>query len=151
MPSEYFRRELVAKSNLDSTWSILTDVPRIAEWVSIVGEVTEVVPLERYQAVLADRVGPFKLRADLDVRVPELVELERIRIVAAGEDRHVSSRIGVDAVLMLRSDGPTSTIVTVEGRYEVVGRVASMGTGIIAQKAQKVLDEFFDRAAAELG
>lgn len=151
MASDEFRREVVAKTDRRSTWSVLTDVSRIAGWVSIVSEVREAARLERYSAVLADRVGPFKLKADLDVRVSEAVDGERLHVVAAGEDRQVSSRLSVDAVLTLREDSPTSTLVTIEGRYEVVGRVASMGTGIITRKAEKILEEFFERAAVELG
>lgn len=151
MPSSNFRREIVSGADRRLAWATLTDVQRIAAWVSIVGDVTEISPMEQYRAVLADRVGPFKLRADLDVRVPELVEGQRIRITAAGEDRQVSSRIAIDATLLLQAtDGTPKTRIVVEGRYEVTGRVASMGGGIISQKAEKILEQFFDRAAVEL-
>lgn len=152
MPAADFHRELLARSDRSRTWEILTDVARIADWVSVVGEVTEVAPLQQYRAVLADRLGPFRLKADLDVRVPEVEAGSFIRVTAAGEDRQVSSRISVDAVLRLEpAADERTTMVVVEGHYEVVGRVASMGAGIISQKAQKILDEFFTRAASELG
>lgn len=150
MPAAEFRRQLLARGDRDHVWKVLTDVPRLAGWVSIVGEATEIEPLSRYEAVLADRVGPFRLTAHLDIRVPEVTMRERIRVIAQGEDRQVSSRIGVDATLTLSSDDDDVVTVIVEGRYEVVGRVASMGGGIIAQKAQKILDEFFAQAQAEL-
>jgi len=43
-----------------------------------------------------------------------------------------------------------STIAT-EGRYEVTGRVASMGSGVIQKKADRILADFFSKAALELG
>src|SRR5487761_1635204 len=92
MPSAQFRRELVTRSEPGQAWRGLTDVPRLADWVTIVGEAVEIAPLEHYTAVLADQVGPFKLRVDLDIRDPEVDTGRRIRVVAAGEDRHVSSR-----------------------------------------------------------
>lgn len=150
MPSAEFRRELLAQADRSTTWDVLTDVARIAGWVSILGDVTEVAPLREYKAVLADRLGPFRLKADLDVRVPEVEAGSRIRVTASGEDRQLLSRISVDAVLRLEAADEGTTVI-VEGRYEVVGRAASMGGGIITQKAQRILDEFFDRAAAELG
>lgn len=151
MPSAEFKREIVTHRSPEEAWEMLTDVPRLADWVTIVGEAREIAPLEHYSAVLADRVGPFKLRADLDIRVPEVEPGRRIRVAAAGEDRQMSSRIAVDATLSLSpADGGTTT-VTVGGRYEVTGRAASMGSGVITQKAQKIIEEFFTRAAAELG
>lgn len=33
----------------------------------------------------------------------------------------------------------------------MIGRVATLGAGVIRQKAAKILDEFFGLAAAELG
>jgi uncharacterized protein len=151
MPSAEFKRELDTRSSSEEAWKTLTDVPRLVDWVSIVSEAKEVAPLEHYTAVLADRVGPFKLKADLDIRVPEVEPGRRIRVVAAGEDRQVSSRIAVDATLSLSPEDDGGTTVTVEGQYEVSGRAASMGAGIITQKAQKIIEEFFTRAAAELG
>jgi carbon monoxide dehydrogenase subunit G len=152
MPAAEFSRELVAGASPDDAWKTLTDVPRLVDWISIVSEAKEIAPLEQYTAVLADRVGPFKLRADLDIRVPEVEPGRRIRVVASGEDRHVSSRIAVDATLTLTpADGGGGTTVAVEGQYEVSGRAASMGAGIITQKAKKIIEEFFARAAVELG
>ncbi|HEY6496082.1 MAG TPA: SRPBCC domain-containing protein [Trebonia sp.] len=151
MPAAEFKREFVTAASPDDAWQVLTDVPRLVDWVSIVNEAKEVAPLEQYTAVLADRVGPFKLKADLDIRVPEVDPGRQIRVVASGEDRQVSSRIAVDATMRLAPAEGGGTTVAVEGRYEVSGRAASMGAGIITQKAKKIIDEFFTRAAGELG
>lgn len=151
MPSADFERELSTKASPEQAWQTLTDVPRLVDWVSIVNEAKEIAPLERYTAVLADRVGPIKLRADLDIRVPEVETGQRIRVVAAGEDRQVSSRIAVDATMTLSGSDDGGTTVTIAGRYEVSGRAASMGAGIITQKANKIIEEFFTHAASELG
>ena len=70
-----------------------------------------------------------------------------IRVHAEGEDRQVSSRILVDAVLELLPQDGAGTLVAVAGGYEVSGKVATMGAGMIRQKATKILDEFFARAA----
>jgi uncharacterized protein len=149
MPSAEFHRELVSNAEPAHAWKILTDVPRLVDWVTVVSEATELAPLEHYSAVLADKMGPFKLKAVLDIRVTDIEVERRIKVRATGEDRQVSSRIAVEATLRLEPDGVRTTIV-VEGRYEVVGRAATMGAGIITQKANKLLGEFFDRAAQEL-
>lgn len=54
-------------------WEVLTDVALLTSWVPIVHDIEEIARLERYEAVLQDKVGPVSLRADLviDVEVPE--------------------------------------------------------------------------------
>jgi carbon monoxide dehydrogenase subunit G len=146
-----FSRELVVAANAATSWDVLTDVPRLVGWVSIVDDAKELSHLEQYSAVLMDRIGPFKLRADLDITVSEVVPGQHIRVRASGEDRQVSSRIGIDATLTLDERADGGTTVRVDGTYEVVGRVATLGAGMIKQKAAKILDEFFGRAGDELG
>jgi uncharacterized protein len=150
VPSVQFRRDVAVVSDPDASWAVLTDVPKLVDWVSILDDAQELAHLEKYTAVLMDRLGPFKLRADLDISVSEVEQGRRIRVHAEGEDRQVSSRIVVDAVLTLGQDAG-GTVIAVEGTYEVSGKVATMGAGMIRQKATKILDEFFGRAAAELG
>jgi carbon monoxide dehydrogenase subunit G len=151
MPSMTFERDLTVGSDPSKCWAVLTDVPRLVSWVSIVQDAQEVSRLERYTAVLMDRLGPFKLRADLDITLDGVRENAQVHVKAAGEDRQVSSRIGIDATLRLTEAGDGGTTIAVTGSYEVVGRVATLGAGMIRQKAAKILDEFFAHAAAELG
>ncbi|MGH3662030.1 MAG: CoxG family protein [Micromonosporaceae bacterium] len=150
MPSQNFERELQVTADRARCWAVLTDVELLTSWVEIVHNTTEVAHLERYTAVLQDRVGPFSLRADLgiDVKVPQPERV--IEVSAQGEDRQVGSRISVSASLRL-DPAPNGVTVSVSGRYQVTGRVAGMGAGIIKKKADKILEEFFSHAAAELG
>ncbi len=151
MPAMSFERELLVTAGPDDSWKVLTDVPRLVSWVTIVDQAKELEYLESYTAVLMDKLGPFKLRADLAITVSEVEVGRRIRVRANGEDRQVSSRIGVDAVLTLEPAEDGRTRVRVSGTYEVVGRVATLGSGMIKQKATKIIDEFFTHTAAELG
>jgi carbon monoxide dehydrogenase subunit G len=151
MPAMTFERELLVTAGPDDSWKVLTDVPRLVSWVTIVDQAKELAYLESYTAVLMDKLGPFKLRADLDITVSEVEVGRRIRVRANGEDRQVASRIGVDALLTLDPAEDGHTRVRVTGTYEVVGRVATLGSGMIKQKAAKIIDEFFTHTAAELG
>jgi uncharacterized protein len=146
---EFDRSQLVA-ADREQCWKVYTDVPKLVTWVSVLDDAKEIANLETYTAVLADRLGPFKLKADLDITVSEVVAGEHIRVRAAGEDRQVASRIAIDAVLSLAAqDG--GTLVRAAGSYEVIGKVATMGASMIVKKANKILDEFFEHSVAELG
>lgn len=133
----------------DAVWAAVLDVHRVASWLSIVREVRDVEPPRRYAALLEDRLGPFAMRADLDLTV-ETREPRGLHVSAAGEDRQVASRIAATINLDVAPDGP-GTLLTVTGRYEVTGRVATLGAGAIRKKGDRILEEFFDNASKELG
>lgn len=149
MPTGQFSRELTTSAPPEEVWDIVTDVDRLVSWVSVLDEAQEHEHLTRYSAVLADRLGPFRLRADLAIEVLEAVEGDHIVVRAAGEDRQVSSRISVEAELRLfERDGVN--VMAVDGTYEVAGRVATMGASTITKKAEIILEEFFGNAAEAL-
>lgn len=148
--TEQFSREIAVATDPDGTWQVLTDVSRLAGWVGIVRDVVELSRLEKYTAVLEDRVGPFKLRADLEIAAQVVREGRHIELQASGRDRAVDSRISVSAKLVIAESG-SGTTVAVDGTYQVTGRVASMGSGVIRKKADRILADFFGHAVAELG
>ena len=134
-----------------AVWARVTDVGEVASWLPILEHVTEREPLAAYDAVLQDRVGPFRLRADVAITVTEATEPTRLAIAAAGEDRQVRSRIAVDASLALSAaESGSGTRLHLVGNYEVTGRVATLGAATINSKARKLVDEFCTRAEAEL-
>lgn len=149
MPSAEFKRSLDVKRSPEECWSILTDVNRIAGWVTVVGEVHELEHLQTYEAVLHDEFGPFKLNADLSVAVTDIDEGKSIQFTAKGSDRQVSTNISVYASLNLEP-GDSHTSIQIEGRWTVVGTVATMGSGTIRKKAETIMEEFFTSAAKEL-
>ncbi len=151
MPRSEFRRELTVLASPEQSWKTLTDVPLLVGWVNIVEDAVEIEPLGRYSAVLMDRLGPFKLRADLDIVVTNLDPGRSITFRASGEDRQVGSRLVIEATMEIAARQPEGSLARFTGMYEVTGRVASMGSGTINKKADKIMAEFFDAAEAALG
>ena len=149
MARETLERSLTVAAPADAVWERLTDMTTVASWLPVVHSVSEVAPLQTYRAILQDKVGPFSLKADLDIDVTELDEHRRIAVHAAGEDRQVRSRITIDAAVEIgATDGTTA--VSVSGTYEITGRVATLGASTIRAKARKMVDEFCVRAQAGL-
>jgi uncharacterized protein len=144
-----FAKTIRVDAGPDTVWGAVNDVRRVASWVSIVREIRDVDPPRRYAALLEDRLGPFAMRADLDLTV-ERSNGRHMRVTASGEDRQVASRISATVELAVSPDG-TGTALAVTGRYEVTGKVATLGAGAIRKKGDKILQEFFDSAAKELG
>lgn len=150
LPRSEFHRVLSVSSAPDESWTTLTDVPKLMGWISIIEDVTELEPLARYTAVLMDRLGPFKLRADLDITVSDVKAGQSLVVHAVGEDRQVGSRLAIDATLLVEPHDLGATI-TIDGVYEVTGKVAKMGPGTINKKAENIMNEFFAAAESELG
>jgi carbon monoxide dehydrogenase subunit G len=144
-----FAKTIRLDATTDAVWQAINDVRRVASWLSIVREVRDVEPPRRYTALLEDRIGPFAMRADLDLTL-ETSEGRRMRVTASGEDRQVASRIAATIELALQpDDGGTS--LEAKGRYEVTGKVATLGAGAIRKKGDRILEEFFASASSELG
>jgi carbon monoxide dehydrogenase subunit G len=134
----------------EDVWRTLLDFQRVASWLAVVRDVREVEPLARYTTVLADRVGPFARRADLAVDVDADAAARRLRVGGSGEDRQIASRISATLDVSVAPAAHGSDL-RVKGRYEITGRIATLGAGAIRKKGDKVLEDFFGNATRELG
>ena len=153
---EAVEREFVVDAVRAEVWPRLLDVEKVASWLPIVHSVTEVssggsgIDGSSFQAAFEDKVGPFSLRADLRIEVTGVRESEEVSIRARGEDRQIRSRIMIDAACRLADEGPDRTRVRLSGAYEITGRVATLGAGVIRSKANKLIDTFCTNAAVGL-
>ena len=148
---ESVEREFAVAAARAAVWERLMEVPTVASWLPILHSVAEIEPLARYEAVLEDKVGPFALGADLGIEVVALDEPVEVAVRARGEDRQVRSRIMIDAAVQLIEEGPEQTRIRLSGSYEITGRVATLGAGVIRSKAAKLIDAFCTQAADGLG
>ena len=151
MARSEFHQEVAVSSSPEETWQVITTVPVVVGWVDIIEDAVELERMSKYTAVVMDRLGPFKLRADLDIDIFDVVEGQSLSGRASGEDRVVGSRLSVEGKVTLKPREPSGTLVTVSGSYEVSGKVASMGSGTINKKAEKIMEKFFATAASALG
>lgn len=149
MARETFEREMLVAADAERTWSVMTDVEQLVEWITILEQVETISLLESYRATIKDRIGMFALRADADITVTDVVENRSIRARAEGEDRQIGSRIIVELEVDL---GPadSGTALRIAGSYEITGKVATLGSSAIRRKADKILEEFFGSVASAL-
>jgi carbon monoxide dehydrogenase subunit G len=146
----------VVEAPRGDVWRRLLDVQAVASWLPIMHSLTEVSPGpsgmdgSSFRAAFEDKVGPFSLRADLHIEVSGVHESEEVAIRARGEDRQIRSRIMIDAAARLSDAAPGQTRVRLVGSYEITGRVATLGAGVIRSKATKLIDTFCTNAATAL-
>ena len=143
-----FQGTLQLDADAPTVWRTVSDLPTVLSWISVIEQVEE--SGGGYSVVLADKLGPFKLRADVAITVLEQVEGKLIRAHGEGEDRQIGSRLIIDVSMALEEhDGGTR--VDVDGSYEVTGRPAALGAGSIRKKANAILSEFFTSAQEAAG
>jgi len=147
---EKFARTVDLASDIERCWSVLTDVDELVSWVSIVHSAREIERLASYTAVLESKVGPFNLRADLEISVDVIEEGAEVAVKASGRDRAINSKIDIEGRMSLRpNDGGTT--LHVSGKYEVTGRATSLGAGIMRKKGDTAVNEFIAGAKRVLG
>ncbi len=143
-------RTVRVTASTDHAWNTLLDFPKVASWLKVVRDLREVEPMKRYTTVLEDRVGPFAMRADLTIDVSADQAAKTLKVSGAGEDRQIASRISAALDLaVVAQNGATDVVVT--GRYEITGKIATLGAGAIRKKGDKVMEDFFSSLARELG
>lgn len=127
------------------------DVKTVSGFLPILSELKEIAPLQNYVAVLEDRVGPFKLRADLSIETKVDRESMRFSVEARGEDRQVRSAIRISVSMHFAPISDARTRVAIEGTYEVSGKVATLGSSVIKSKANKLTLEFANQVRENFG
>jgi uncharacterized protein len=142
-------RTVHVSASPDDAWAALLDFPRVASWLTVVRDLRAVEPMRRYTTVLEDRIGPFALRADLAIDVAADQSAHRLHVTGSGEDRQVASRIAATLDLVVVPAASGADIVVV-GRYEITGKIATLGAGAIRKKGEKVLEDFFVNVTREL-
>jgi len=122
-------------------WRILWDVAKLARCVPGCDDVQDVEPPHLYRATVRQRVGPFHVELPLDVVVDSLEDGARLAVKATGRDTVLSSPVKVSMVVALAAGGP-GTVLTLQGKADVGGKLAGLGQGVIQRKTRDVLDEF---------
>ncbi len=120
----------------------LQDVQLVSSFLPLLSQLTEIEPLKSYEAVLEDKVGPFKLRADLAFVVDINPDSLKFGVEARGEDRQVRSAIRISAEMNFATNSENKTMLTLSGTYEISGKVATLGASVIKSKATKLVYEF---------
>jgi len=144
-----FSKEITVGVPPEKVWDVLWDVERIARCLPNCQEAKTIVPNEHYEAVVQERVGPFKVKFPLEIRVLEADAPLRIKAQATGKDPAMGSSMKVTFELAL-SATPSGSRIDLTGDAAVLGKLGSLGQGIISKKADAIVTEFAAAIRREL-
>jgi carbon monoxide dehydrogenase subunit G len=144
-----FSKEIHIPLDPARVWSFLWDVDRVCRCLPGCTDARAIVPYERYEARVSQRVGPFRVEFPLAITVLETVASRRLRAQAAGRDARIGSslRVTVDLEVEAAAGGSRLLIVT---DANIGGKLGALGAGIIQHKADEIMTRFAESIQREL-
>lgn len=144
-----FEKAIAVAAAPQEVWTFLWDVERVARCLPGCREVRTIAPRERYAAVISERVGPFKVQFPMEIQVLEVDEPRRLKAQAGGRDSAVGSSLKVTLDLVVESAG-TGTRLVISADASILGKLGTLGHGVIQHKADGIMTQFAETLRQEL-
>jgi uncharacterized protein len=122
-------------------WAFLRDAEQVAQCIPGTERI-EVVDDRHYHVVAGASVSFLTLSFALTVTVTELDEPRRLVSVAEGTDARLRERVKLTSDLRLEALGPAETALSYRIELVVIGKLASIGFGVIKGKAGQMAADF---------
>jgi len=135
--------ELALDAAIASVWNLLRDTPRLTALLPGVENVSRIeeAGAEAYSATVSEKIGPFKISMNLEVRVTEASEPSTLKASVKGSDSMGFNRmIGTLRVTLDPMEGETR--MHFEASIEILGKLATLGAIPIRRRATQVFAEF---------
>ncbi len=143
------RNSFTIPASVDAAWAVLLDFERVAPCMP--GATLESIDGDRFEGALRVKLGAMVLTYRGAAQIVEQDDVaHRAVIEGTGKEARGASvaRAVVTTVLQERGD---HTEVSVSTDLEVTGKPAQFGRGIMAEVAERLIDQFAQRLQEELG
>src|SRR6266566_3190617 len=135
--------ELPLNASIDEVWKLLRDIPRLTgllPGVENVGPLSE-ESVEGYAARISEKVGPFKITMDVEVRVSETIQPSLLKATIKGADPAGRVRI-TGSMQVVLSPASSGTQMHFEASIEILGKLATLGAVPIRRRTTQAFAEF---------
>lgn len=130
-------------------WELIRDVPRLSGCIPNVSDLKVLEKDRRYSAVVADKLGPFRVQVPVQIDLRSVEAPRRIEADLAGNDSRGQARVRGTLEATVDPAGAGSRL-TLGIRMEVLGRLATLGAAPMRRRADEIFSEFTRRVQAEL-
>lgn len=144
-----FEQELTLNAPPSQVFSFFNNVPQLAGCIPGCGEV-RAVDSNRYQAVIADRLGPFQVKFLVEVKIEEMESERLIRATASGKDKLLGSTFNQMLVVRVEPLASGGSRVHLATEVQFLGKIASLGYPIIKRKADEAMKKFSEKVRSLL-
>src|SRR5258706_5868398 len=134
--------DLALDAPIDEVWKLLRDTPCLTGLLPGVENVESLneAGVEGYAARVSEKVGPFKLTMNLEVRVTETVEASLLKAAIKGADSMRLNRVSGSMQISLSSTA-VGTQMRFEASIEVLGKLATLGAVPIRRRTTQAFGE----------
>lgn len=140
--------EFTVPASVEETWSLLTDLERIAPCLP--GAQLEEVEGDEYRGTVKVKVGPITVQYKGTASFTNLDATQHKAVLrATGRDTRGQGNATATVTAELRPDGE-STVVAIVTELDVTGKVAQFGRGMLADVSTKLLGQFADRLESDV-
>lgn len=122
-------------------WQFVRDVPAVLACIPGVKSATPDGE-NRYQAVVTERVGPFKVEFHIAAEVSEPEPGRHLEAKGGGKDVLLGSTMQLKINVTLDETPSGGTRVGIDTDLAVLGKLATLGFGIMQRKAQENMARF---------
>ena len=135
--------EFTLNSPTDEVWKLLRDTRRLTGLLPGVENVRSLSEgsVEGYAARISEKVGPFKITMDVEVRLTETIEPSLLKAAIKGVDSMGLNRITGSMQVALCSVS-SGTQMHFEASIEILGKLASLGAIPIRRRTTQAFAEF---------
>jgi carbon monoxide dehydrogenase subunit G len=142
-------KEIAVSVPPEKVWAFLWDVERLARCLPGCRDVRTITPGERYEALVSERVGPFKVQFPLEIQVTEVDAPRRLKAQASGRDASMGSTLRLTLDIRVEAaEGGSRLIIASEAT--ISGALGTLGAGMIERKADGMMTEFASTIRREL-
>lgn len=135
----------------EDVWKLLRDTPRFAGLLPGVESVKALdeAGAEAYAATVHDKIGPFKVTLNLELRILEAAEPALLKASLKGGDAHNLNRVSGTLHAALSGGaagepgtGARGTRMRFEASVEVLGKLATLGAVPMKRRTAQLFTEF---------
>jgi carbon monoxide dehydrogenase subunit G len=142
--------EFTVPAPVEDAWRVLLDVERVAPCMP--GAALTSVDGDDFTGTVKVKVGPIQVTYKGQARFAVKDDAaHRAVLEASGKEARGSGTAAATVSAVLEADGPSRTKVKVETDLNITGRPAQFGRGVMADVGAKLIGQFADCLADELG
>lgn len=133
---------------VEKVWAALND-PEVLKACIPGCESLEMKSETELEAVVTLKIGPIKAKFNGEVRLENLNPPHSYTITGEGKGGVAGFAKG-GADVRLTEDGPDATILSYEAKADVGGKIAQLGSRLIASTSKKLAGQFFSEFNAQV-
>ena len=131
-------------------WAVLQDVPRAAEMIPGVKDVTSLGD-NKYSGTMQVGIGPMKMNLQGDLTANPDPDNFEWRLEGHAQDKRLGGGIRVIVEAKIEEPEPGKSELTVSTDIQFIGRLGTLGQPLIRSKAKDQMKQFTKNLTKEAG